>query len=209
MQAIWIPRLFTFYGSNVRTYRRQRNSNTSSYNIHWWRFLKAFLRLMNVYTVPVNWNCYEQEKHFSGSTVVTTAFCVTETRKKYLMCLNYCQYEESVEGWLLDTINYFYSLAEINLHITCNAFEAFSVRIMYFKGQLYYILIHIYVNSSSRSLSKYLQKPIYFLICVKKDIAYDRNFLCVVSVVISPEWVHHSTSTQEQILCSHVDGVRI
>ena len=80
-----------------------------------------------------------------------------------------------------------YSLAEIKLHITCNAFEAFSVRIMYFKGQLYYILIHIYVNSSSRSLSKYLQKPIYFLICVKKDIAYDRNFLCVVSVVISPE----------------------
>ena len=94
-------------------------------------------------------------------------------------------------------------------NVTCNAFEVTLVRRMYFKRQLYYFLINIYVNSSSRSLSKYLQKPIYFLICVKKDIAYDRNFLCVVSVVISPEWVHHSTSAQEQILCCHVDGVRI
>ena len=55
--------------------------------------------------MPVNWNCYEEEKHFSGGTVVTTTFCVKETRKKYLICLNYCQYEEGVEGWLWDTIN--------------------------------------------------------------------------------------------------------
>ena len=49
-----------------------------------------------------------------------------------------------------------------------------------------------------RSISKHLQKLIYSSLYVKKDIAYDRKFSIVaVSVVISPEWVHLSTSAHK------------
>ena len=49
-----------------------------------------------------------------------------------------------------------------------------------------------------RSIYKHLQKLIYSSLYVKKDIAYDRKFsIVVVSVVISPEWVHLSTSAHK------------